>query len=290
MAAFDLGAFSDAVADIAATAQGVTAAIHLEHGRTASAFHWGDGVFVTAEERVDPDEPVTMTLANGETVRASLLGRDPSTGIALLKPEGEGTWAVLPKAGALRPGNIAVLVGRGADGELAVFGTAAEVGPAWRSMRGGTIDRRITLAASAGGRFEGGPVLDARGGLIGVLLFGPRMRALVIPHETVARAVEALRDNGHVSRGYLGAGLHPVRDANLKGAMVMRLDDEGPAKKAGMQIGDVIVGWNGDPVSGPRTLMRKLGTDSVGADVKLWIMRGGESRELPVTIGGRPLS
>ncbi|MBX3576630.1 MAG: serine protease [Rhizobiaceae bacterium] len=290
MAAFDLGAFSDAVADIAAGAHAVTAAIHLEHGRTASAFHWGDGIFVAAEERIDPDEQTTMTLPDGQTVRAALVGRDPSTGIALLKPDGENSLAVLPKAETLRPGNLVILAGRGEDGGLAVLGTAGEVGPAWRSMRGGTIDRRITLAAAAGGRFEGGPVLDARGALVGVLLFGPRMRALVIPHETVERAVATLRDKGHVSRGYLGASLHPVRDANLKGAMVMRLDDEGPAKKAGMQIGDVIVGWNGDPVSGPRTLMRKLGTDAVGADVKLWIMRGGESREVPVTIGGRPLS
>jgi len=107
--------------------------------------------------------------------------------------------------------------------------------------------------------------------------------------EAIEGTVRILETKGHVARGYLGASLHPVRDANLKGAMVMKLDDEGPAKKAGLQIGDVIVGWNGDAVSGPRELIRRLGTDSVGADVKLWIMRGGDSREMPVTIGGKPL-
>jgi S1-C subfamily serine protease len=290
MAAFDLGAFSDALADIAAGAEGMTAALHLEHGRTASAFHWKDGVFIAAEERIDPDEQIQLTLPNGKIAPAKLVGRDPSTGIALLKPETEGTWPVLAKAEPVRPGNIVILAGRSASNPLAVMGSVGEAGPAWRSMRGGTIDRRILLAAAVGGRFEGGPVLDARGALVGVLLFGPRFRALVIPYETVERAVTALLEKGHVSRGYLGASLHPVRDASMKGAMVMQLDEEGPAKKAGLTIGDVIVGWNGDPVSGPRELIRKLGTDSVGAEVKLWIMRGGESREMPVTIGGKPLS
>jgi S1-C subfamily serine protease len=290
MAGFDLAAFSDAIADVAAGAEGALAALHLEHGRTASAFHWRDGIFVAAEERVDPDEPLKLTLPGGNTVAAMLKGRDPSTGIALLKPETDGSWPVPAKAAPVRPGNLVVLAGRGAEGLIAVSGSVGESGPAWRSMRGGTIDRRIMVGASVGGRFEGGAVLDARGGLVGMLLFGPRFRALVIPHETIDRAVTQLLEKGHVSRGYLGASLHPVRDATLKGAMVMQLDDEGPARKAGLTIGDIIVGWNGDPVTGPRELIRKLGTDSVGADVKLWIMRGGESREVPVTIGGKPLS
>ncbi len=182
----------------------------------------------------------------------------------------------LAKADAVRPGNLAIAIGNSEGSALAVSGSVGEVGPAWRSMRGGTIDRRINLAVNAGGRFEGGPVLDAKGALIGMLLFGPRRRALVMPYETIERAVATLREKGHVARGYLGAGLHPVRDRDAHGAMVMSLDDNGPAKAAGLHLGDIIVSWNGEAVHGPRDLIRKLGPDSAGAPVTLGVVRGGE--------------
>ncbi|UVK41141.1 S1C family serine protease [Mesorhizobium sp. AR10] len=290
MSDFNLNAFSDAIADIAAAAAPATASLPTHHHRTASAFHWRDGYFVTAEEAVESGEEVELMLASGETVKAELIGRDPSTGVALLKPAGAPDAPSLAKAGAVRPGHLAVAVGSSDGSALAVFGTVGEVGPAWRSMRGGTIDRRINLSVGAGGSFEGGPVLDAKGALVGMLLFGPRRRALVMPYETIERAVATLREKGHVARGYLGAGLHPIRDGDAHGAMVMSLDDNGPAKAAGLSLGDIIVSWNGEAVHGPRELIRRLGPDSAGASVALGVMRGGETREVALTIGEKPLS
>lgn len=290
MSDFNLSAFSDAVADIAASAAPATGGLATRHGRTAAAFHWRDGLFVAAEETLEVDEQIELTMPSGASVKAELLGRDPSTGIALLKPAHDGAAHVLPRAGEIRPGNVAIVTGRDEDSLLAVFGNVGEVGPAWRSMRGGTIDRRISLAMMAGGRFEGGPVLDARGGLIGMLLFGPRRRALVIPHETIERTVAVLREKGHIVRGYLGAGLHPIRHDDTQGAMVMSLDDHGPAKKAHLHLGDIITAWNGERVRGPRELIRKLGPDSAGASVTLSVVRGGETCEIAVTIGEKPLS
>ncbi|CAN7696527.1 S1C family serine protease [Mesorhizobium amorphae] len=290
MSDFNLSSFSDAVADVAATVAPATASLATHHGRTASAFHWRDGYFVTAEEVVEAGEEIELMLASGGRVKAELVGRDPSTGVALLKPAEAVNAAPLAKADAVRPGNLAITVGNSEGAALAVFGTVGEVGPAWRSMRGGTIDRRINLAVNAGGRFEGGPVLDAKGGLIGMLLFGPRRRALVMPYETIERAVSTLREKGHVARGYLGAGLHPVRNSDMHGAMVMSLDDSGPAKAAGLYIGDIVVSWNGEAVHGPRDLIRKLGPDSAGASVTLGVVRGGEQRDVAVTIGEKPLS
>ncbi|WP_192182861.1 S1C family serine protease [Mesorhizobium amorphae] len=290
MSDFNLSAFSDAIADVAATAAPAMASLATHHGRTASAFHWRDGYFVTAEEVVEAGEEIELKLASGERVKAELVGRDPSTGVALLKPAEAVNAAPLAKADAVRPGNLAITVGNSEGAALAVFGTVGEVGPAWRSMRGGTIDRRINLAVNAGGRFEGGPVLDATGGLIGMLLFGPRRRALVMPYETIERAVSTLREKGHVARGYLGAGLHPIRNGDAHGAMVMSLDDSGPAKAAGLYVGDIVVSWNGEAVHGPRDLIRKLGPDSAGASVTLGVVRGGEQRDVAVTIGEKPLS
>jgi S1-C subfamily serine protease len=289
MSDFNLSAFSDAIADIAAAAAPATASFATHQHRSATAFHWRDGYFITAEEAVEAGEEIELTLTAGETVKAELVGRDPSTGVALLKPAGSASAPPLAKADAVRPGSLAITVGNSEGAALAVFGTVGEVGPAWRSMRGGTIDRRINLAVNAGTRFEGGPVLDAKGALIGMLLFGPRRRALVMPHETIERAVATLREKGHVARGYLGAGLHPVRNGDTHGAMVMSLDDSGPAKAAGLHLGDIIVSWNGEAVHGPRELIRKLGPDSAGASVTLGVVRGGERRDFTVTIGEKPL-
>jgi S1-C subfamily serine protease len=289
MSDFNLSAFSDAIADIAAAAAPATASFATHQHRSATAFHWRDGYFITAEEAVEAGEEIELTLTAGETVKAELVGRDPSTGVALLKPAGSASAQALAKADAVRPGSLAITVGNSEGAALAVFGTVGEVGPAWRSMRGGTIDRRINLAVNAGSRFEGGPVLDAKGALIGMLLFGPRRRALVMPHETIERAVATLREKGHVARGYLGAGLHPVRNGDTHGAMVMSLDDSGPAKAAGLHLGDIIVSWNGEAVHGPRELIRKLGPDSAGASVTLGVVRGGERRDFTVTIGEKPL-
>ncbi|MDX8480187.1 S1C family serine protease [Mesorhizobium sp. VK24D] len=291
MSNFNLSAFSDAIADVAAAAAPAVASFATHHHRTASAFHWRDGYFVAAEEAVEAGEEIELTLASGETVEAELVGRDPSTGVALLKPASADTGLPqLPQAAAARPGHVAIAVGNSEGAALAVFGTVGEVGPAWRSMRGGTIDRRINLAINTGGRFEGGPVLDAKGGLIGMLLFGPRRRALVMPYETIERAVATLREKGHVARGYLGAGLHPIRNGDTHGAMVMSLDDSGPAKAAGLHVGDIIVAWNGEKVHGPRELIRKLGPDSAGTTVTLGILSGGAERDVSITIGEKPLS
>ena len=290
MSSCDLAAFSEAVAAIAEKAAPLTASFKTQHGRTATAFHWGDGFYVAAEEAIEPDEQQQLALASGETVSAELVGRDPSTGIALLKPGTDAPAAVLDKADPVRPGHLIVAAGRDGALPLAVLGTVGEAGPSWRSLRGGVIDRRINLAVMAGGRFEGGPVLDAKGRLVGMLLFGPRRRALVIPHETIERTVAALKSKGHVSRGYLGAGLHPIRHRGVQGALVMSLDEQGPAKAAGIVLGDIVTAWNGEPVPGPRELIRKLGPDSAGATVTLGVLRGGEARELAIVIGEKPLT
>ena len=146
----------------------------------------------------------------------------------------------------------------------------------------------IGLSASLDSRFEGAAALDAEGALIGMVLFGPRRRPLVIPASTIDRVAPVLAEKGHVARGYLGAGLHPVRDAALSGAIVMSLDEKGPAKSAGLVVGDVITAWSGEPVHGPRDVIRKLGSDSVGTTVTLSILRGGAAQTTRVTLGERP--
>lgn len=282
----NLAEFSNALADLAEGAGPALASLPF-HGRTRSAFHWKDGFYVAAESAVESDETIELTLADGSTAAAEVAGRDPSSGIVLLKT-GRPAGSIANSA-SVRPGNVVLVLGRTDASPLASLGSVNEAGPSWRSMRGGLIDRRLGLAVPVDGRFEGGPVLDAEGRLIGMMLFGPRRRVLVIPAETIDRVAAVLREKGHVARGYLGASLHPVRHASVEGAMVMGLDEKGPAQAAGIQLGDIVTAWNGEPVRGPRELVERLSPDSVGASVNFTIRRGGEERSLAVTIGERPV-
>jgi S1-C subfamily serine protease len=161
-----------------------------------------------------------------------------------------------------------------------------EVGPAWRSMRGGEIDARITLQARVSARSEGSAVIDTEGKLIGMLVTGARRSALVIPAATIARAVRTLSEKGYVPRGYLGVGLS--RLASGEGAIVTGIEPDGPAAAAGFRIGDVITTWNAEPVASVLDLSNRLSTGAVGAKARIGVNRAGSAHELQVIIGERP--
>ena len=284
-----LAAFSREIAGLVAATAPAIAAVHA--GRhSSSAVFWRDGLFAAASETIEHEEDITLTLPSGRSAPAEFVGRDPTTGVALLKPDATDGASALKTAGEIVVGNLVVVVGRGEASPVAGYSIAAEAGPAWRSMRGGLIDRRIRLSGSIDPRAEGGAAVDAEGNFIGLVLFGPYRRALVIPAETVNRAAATLAEKGHVPRGYLGAGLHPVRQADMRGAMVMSLERNGPAEAAGLTLGDIIRSWDGETVDGVRDLIRRLGPDSVGKTVALGVVRGGEERSVSVVIGARPRS
>jgi S1-C subfamily serine protease len=285
MSAFDLAGFSDAIASVAAAA--ATRVVAVEGGRNSiSGVIWRGGLVVTAHEGLTGDEEFVVTLPGGERKLATLVGRDPSTDVALLKVEtGDyADWAVAPLP---KPGSVALAIGRGDGSSIAAFGVVSEAGSAWRSMRGGLIDARIVLGLRLSGRAEGGAVVAADGALIGLAVTGPRRRALAIPTSTVERAVAVLGDKGYVARGYLGASLHPLAGAG-GGAIVVGVEPEGPAAKAGLVVGDIITTWNGEAVESVGAVSRRLGTDVVGQIAKLGLVRGGNAADLSVTIGERP--
>ena len=128
-------------------------------------------------------------------------------------------------------------------------------------------------------------MVDAAGDLIGLAALAPRHRALVIPAETVDRAAERLAAAGSVARGYLGVGLHRLRGE--AGAIVVGLDESGPARRAGLLVGDILTAWNGEPIRGMRDVMRRLGPDSVGATVALDLSRGGRPARVEVVVAER---
>lgn len=281
---------------VAATAQSVVA---VEGGgrRPSSGIIWQPGIVVTAEETIVRDADLALTLPGGDRVEATLAGRDPSTDIAVLRYEAQPpvkAFAATTFAAELRAGHLAVGVGR-ADGEpVATLGIVAFAGAAWRSRHGGQIDARIVIDARLPTVAEGGALVSADGGLIGIAVFGPRRRVLAIPAATIARVAPIIQDRGHIARGYLGVGLQRVPLAaaetaeTRRAAMVVTLDPAGPAKAAGILQGDIIVRLGGSPVTGLRTVYQQLGSDAVGKKLAVDLIRAGVHKTIEVTIAPRP--
>jgi S1-C subfamily serine protease len=265
-------------------------AINAGSRYAVSGILWRAGLIVTADEALGDDEDFELLLPDGRVVAGRLAGRDPSTDVALLRAEDAfETLDPFKSADTVKAGHLAVAVGRTSSGELAASGIVRECGGSWRSWAGGLIDRKILLDVALDRRSHGGAVIDAAGDLIGLAAFAPRQRALVIPAETVDRIAGRLAAAGSVSRGYLGVGLHPLRTSEHRsGAIVVRLDENGPAKQAGILVGDVLTAWNGEPIRGVRDVFKRLGPDAVGSTVTLDLVRANQQTRIDIAVGERP--
>ncbi len=283
-----LVAFSGEIAQCVERAAAGVVAVHGGGRRSTSGIHWRGGVIVTAEEALERDEDLKVTLPGGRVVEATLVGRDPTTDVAVLRCEAEGLSPVSTgDAASLRAGHIVLAVGNYQGAPLANLGIVALAGGPWHSQRGGSIDNLLRLDLALSPVAEGGALVDAQGRVVGMAVLGPRGRALAIPASTIDRAVDQLLAKGHVYRGYLGAGLQPLRHGGGRGILVVSLDPAGPAARAGLLVGDIVTAWNAKPIERVRELMRELGSDSVGQSVDLALLRGGAPAALKVVIGER---
>jgi S1-C subfamily serine protease len=284
-----LAAFSSALADL--TAAAAASVVGVEGARTlTSGFVWRPGLVLSAEEALADDGEFAVVLPGGERRTARLVGRDPSTDTALLRVEGETPSPAHLDAASPRPGALALAVGAHAGEPLVALGLVAHAAGPWRSLRGGEIDAHIELDLRPRLEAQGALVVDVEGRGVGMLVLGPRRRALVIPSATLQRVAATLERHGRVPRGYLGLGLQPVRiDAQGgRGVMVMSVEFGGPGEAAGVRQGDVIVAWAGEAISGLHELLRALGPGSVGRVIGVGVRRGGQPLELTLTIGERP--
>jgi S1-C subfamily serine protease len=250
---------------------------------------WRSGLVVTADEALADEGPVEVTLANGERVAATVKGRDSSTDIALLRIDAPAAVPVRLVSPGVETGSLAIVVGGAGGNAIPALALVTHAGPAWKSMRGGAIDARIEIDATLRNSAQGALVLDPEGRAIGMAVFGPRRRVLVIPAPTIDRVAATLDAHGKIARGYLGLGLQSVRiGADAVGAMVMSVDADGPGAKAGIRQGDVIERFDERTLEGVATLVRELGSDSVGKRVRIAARRAGEPIAVDVTIGTRP--
>lgn len=281
-----LAALSSELAANVARIAPVVVSVH-SHCARSSGFTWKPDLIVTADEALAEDGEIALRLPDGTTRSATIAGRDHTTDIALLRVQGAPLPAATLALEAPVLGSLAIVVAADQGTPTAALAMISKSAGPWRSLRGGEIDARIELDTRLHHVQEGGLVIDATGQAIGMAVRGPR-RTLVIPAATIARVASRLESHGRIARGYLGAGLQPVRIDNGTGAMVMSIDSTGPAAAAGLRQGDVITALNGQTFQGMRRLLQDLGPDSVGAVVEIAALRGGEPIRLALTIGERP--
>ncbi len=287
--------FSNSLVSRVAGASAGLVCVHPGSSAQRTATLWRPGVLVTSEQGLPLDATVPVVLADGSHAQAALVGRDSGTNVAVLRLELDGP--ALPNPAEAHVGGLALVLGAATDGSpTARLAMVHRVGPAWDSVGGGRIDQLISLDARLSGPDEGGPVLDAAGGLLGMSTLGPRRRVLVIPAATVDRVLPPLLADGQISRGWLGVGLQPVSipaawqaTARIEtGLMVVSLTTPGPAERAGVLPGDILLAVDGTAAPHMRAMARALGSHSAGTDVTLRLLRSGASMELPVTVSMRP--
>jgi S1-C subfamily serine protease len=296
-------ALSNDLADAVARAGQAVVAVNARPRIPSSGVHWRQGLIVTAEHTVQRDEEVTLTLPDGQTVKAELVGRDSSTDLAVLKLSSTNgsnlPAAEIADATDLKIGHLALAVGRpGERGLSASLGVVSALSGSWRTWGGSRIDQFIRLDLALYPGFSGGALVDARGRVAGIITSGPRNSVLAIPTATVNRVVEQLLARGRITRGFLGLGMQPVRlpDAlkqSLKleghgGVIIVEVKPGGPADRAGALIGDVLVELDGRAISEPGDVQAALDPEQVGKTVKAKFVRAGAKIELSVVVGERP--
>jgi S1-C subfamily serine protease len=290
---------SDAMAATVEVAGSGVVRVEARRRLSASGIVWSsEGVIVTAHHIVERDENISVGLHGSDTVPATLVGRDPTTDVAVLRAEAADltppTWA---EAEELRVGHLVMGLGRPGRSVQATLGIISALGEGWRTPAGGRVEPYLQTDLVMYPGFSGGPLVDVAGRVLGLntsaLLRGI---SLTVPTLTLRQVVEMLLAHGRVRRGYLGVGAQPVRlPAELEqklgqetGLLLVSVEPGGPAGQGGLLLGDTIVALDGQPVRHMDELLALLSSDQVGASVPVRVVRGGQVQELTVTIGERP--
>ncbi|HVM17102.1 MAG TPA: trypsin-like peptidase domain-containing protein [Gaiellaceae bacterium] len=250
---------------------------------------------VTNQHVVGRAQTVTVRFHDGEEVEARVVGADPSTDVALIElPEPQPDEVVLPPGASqsLRVGEPVIAIGSpfGLQGTVTT-GVVSAVGRDIRAPDGFTIDGAIQTDAALNQGNSGGPLLDAAGRVIGMnAQIATETGAAsgigyAIPIETVRAVADELRRTGTVRHAYLGV---MIEDAPNGGARIAEVVEGGPAARAGLRAGDVVVRANGAEIETADELRLRVAERSPGDELELRVRRGGDERDIDVELGQRP--
>ena len=292
-------ALSDAMADAVGRAGTYTVLVDARRRHPASGILFEAGLVLTADHVVERDEDIRIVLPGGEETAATVAGRDPGSDLVVLRlPGGGGTAAEIANAPA-RIGQFVLAIGRPSpDGLQASLGVVSAAGGPVRTGRGGMLEGYLRTDAIPYPGFSGGPLVDAAGRVVGINTSGlTRGASLTIPTAAAWSAARNLAQHGHVRRGFLGVRSQPVpltaagRQAlgreQETGLLLVGVEEDSPAEKGGLLVGDILVGLAGQPVSDPDELLSRLTGSVVGQPTPVEVLRGGQPAVVTVTIGER---
>ena len=291
----ELQKFSDGLAAAVEKAAQSTVTVDARGRIPATGIVWSaDGEILTADHVIQRDESINVTLPDGTTHAAKVLGRDSGSDLALLKIEGAKGLAVPEWAEAVKVGNLIFAVGRPEDLQATLGSVVALGGPVRGRFR--YLEAYIQTDVTMYPGFSGGPLVDASGRVAGLNSSAlARGASIAVPVAVARTLTDALRRDGHIKRGFLGVSTQPVRlaeniAAQLKqqsGLMIIGAEKDSPAEKAGLMQGDVLVSLGGQTVTDIEALQTALGPGTVGKTVTVKVVRGGELKDIPVTVGER---
>ena len=293
-----LKAVSQALVETVAAVEGGVVRVEARQRLPGSGVVWSaDGLIVTSAHVIERDRDIRVGLADGRVLTARLLGRDPGTDLALLKAEGQGlpapAWA---ETEALQVGSLVLALGRPGGKVLATFGIVSAVDAGWNTPAGGFVDHYVQTDTVMYPGFSGGALVDADQRVLGVntsaLVSG---LSVTVPTATVRRVVDALRHNRRARRGYLGVQAQAVplpealreRLQQESGLLLIHVEPNSPAAQGRLVQGDTLVKLNGQPLRSLHDLALVLNGDQGEGPAVAQVVRGGQVREVPVTIGER---
>jgi len=310
-----LDAYSSAV--VAASERVGPAVVHIQvvqaprggngeapRGGTGSGFVFTpDGFVLTNSHVVHGARSIRVSFADGTSQDADLVGDDPDTDIAVIRVAGHQLpTAALGSSRGLHVGQLAIAIGNPYGFQHTVTaGVVSALGRSLRSVTGRLIDDVIQTDAALNPGNSGGPLVNSRGDVIGV-------NTAIIPFaqgicfataiDTAKWVVEQLLRFGRVRRGYIGvAGAtialsrRAVRFHGLgagAGVRVESLEPGGPAVRAGIETGDVIIGYDGEEVAGVDELHRLLSAERIGKATKVSLLRRAQKLDLPIQAAEMP--
>ena len=263
----------------------------------ASGIAYAEDLVLTADHVVTRDD-IKVILPDGKSLAATVAGRDAGSDLALLRLA-EKALKPAKTSNDVKVGQLVLALGRpNTAGMQASWGIVTAIAGPARTHRGGLLDEYISTETTPYPGFSGGPLVNTEGEVLGLNTSGlTQGSSLTIPVKVAWRIADELAKHGSVKRGYLGVRTQPVEIAeaarkSLKreqqsGLLVLWLEENGPAQKDGLFVGDTIVAVAGQPVSEPDDLFAALKSETVGKSVAVEVLRGGKPENVNVTVGER---